>query len=70
MQRWMSRLQLLACGGITLGVLQAIQNIDLNQIWFLLWYMIVTAFVSALFGGDASLLTGTPGSSLFGGFPV
>lgn len=68
MQRWMSRFRILACGGVTLGVLQAIQNIDFNQIWFLFWFTIVNAFVSVLLGGDSSSLAAGGAGLPFGGF--
>jgi hypothetical protein len=63
MQRCMRRLYPLACGGITLGVLQAIGAIDFNQIWFDLLYVVLNTLVSLLLGGDLSTVSAT--GSLF-----
>jgi hypothetical protein len=68
MQRWMTKVRLLACGGVTLGILQAIEAIDFNQIWFNLLYVILNTLVSLLLGGDLSTTTDTGMSSPFGSF--
>ena len=68
MQRWMTKVRLLACGGVTLGILQAIEGIDLNQIWFNLLYVILNTLVSLLLGGDLSTTTDSGVGSLFESF--
>lgn len=54
MQRWIVKLRPLACGAITLGWLQAVQDIDFNQIWFEFLVTWLSALLSFLLGGDAS----------------
>ena len=58
MQWLMPRLRLLACGAVTLGILQAIQSVNLNQIWaqFLaeFWSTLLGLIVALLVGGDPS----------------
>ena len=68
MQRWMIRLRPLACGGVTLGVLQAIQGIDLNRMWFEFLLTWLNALISLLLGGDASALGSGGSTSPFGSF--
>jgi hypothetical protein len=68
MQRWMMKVRLLACGGVTLGILQAIDAIDFNQIWFNFLYVILNALVTLLLGGDLGTITDTGTSSPFGSF--
>jgi len=60
----MRKLHPLACGGVTLGVLQGLEAVDFNQIWFQLLYMILNVFVTALLGGDPSTMTDTGTGSL------
>lgn len=59
MQTWQRRLYRLApliSGGISLGVLQAIEGIDFNAIWFQFITLVLSTFVSLFFGGDVSQL--------------
>lgn len=48
------RLGPLFAGGVSLGVLQALENVDFNSIWFQFITLLLSTFVSLLFGGDAS----------------
>jgi hypothetical protein len=68
MQKWMIKLRPLACGGVTLGLLQAFQGIDLNQLWFNFWYFILNAVISLVLGGNVSSLANLTPSSQFGSF--
>lgn len=57
--RWLTaRLRLLACGAVVLGILQALQSVDLNLIWaqFLtqFWSTLLGLIVALLVGGDPS----------------
>ena len=67
MQRWMVKLRPLACGGVTLGVLQALEAINLNQIWYNVLYVILNTLVSLLLGGDLTS-TAEGSGSLFESF--
>jgi hypothetical protein len=60
----MRKLHPLACGGVTLGVLQGLQAVDFNQIWFQMLYMILNVFVTLLLGGDTTTMTDTGTGSL------
>ncbi len=68
MQRWMTKLRPLACGGITLGVLQGLEAVDFNQVWFQFLYTILNALITLLLGGEMSSLTDSGTGSLFGSF--
>ena len=68
MQRWTKKLYPLACGGVTLGVLQGLEAVNFNQIWFEFLDTIINALVSLLLGGEASSLTDSGTGSLFGSF--
>ncbi len=68
MQRWMNKIRPLACGGVTLGILQAVPAIDFNQIWVQFLATWINVLVSLLFGGDLSNLTGGGSFSPFGSF--
>ena len=68
MQWWTRKLGPLACGGVTLGILQAFQAIDFNQIWFDLVYIILNTVVGVLLGGDLSALSTSGAGSLFDSF--
>jgi hypothetical protein len=68
MNRWMKKLYPLACGGVTLGILQGLQAVDFNQIWYQLLYTILNALVTLLLGGEAGSLTEVGAGSLFGSF--
>jgi len=68
MQWWMSKLRPLTCGGVTVGLIQAVGQIDFNQIWFQFWLTILNAFIALLFGQDPSEYSGGGTSSLFGSF--
>jgi hypothetical protein len=70
MQRWMGRLRLAAYGGLTLGVLQAIQDIDFNQLWLLFWSTVLNWLVVFLTGADPDLLLQGGAGSPFGSFFV
>jgi hypothetical protein len=53
--KYMWKLRLLACGAVTLGWLQAVENVDYNQIWFELvlgWLTVMLAGFFSLFGVD------------------
>jgi hypothetical protein len=54
MRRWIVKLRPLAGGAITLGWLQAIQDIDFNQIWFEFLVTWLSALLSFLLGGDVN----------------
>jgi hypothetical protein len=60
----MKKLHPLACGGVTLGVLQGLEAVDFNQIWFQLLYTMLNALITLLLGGDISALTDTGSGSL------
>ena len=66
MQRWMIKLRPLACGTITLGWLQAVQDISFNQLWFEFLITWLSGLLSFLLGGDASSAPGS--TSPFGSF--
>ena len=74
MRKWMAGLRPLACGGVTLGVLQAVQGIDLNQIWFQflaeLWSWVIGVILMLVFGGDVSSLFDIQTGSQLGSFFV
>jgi hypothetical protein len=61
---WMYRLHLLASGAMTFGVLQAIRDIDFNQVWFQFLTTVLNVFIAVLLGGSAEL-TGATGLNLF-----
>jgi hypothetical protein len=65
MHWWLKKLHPLACGAVTFGLLQAVQNVNYNQLWFQLVISLLTGFLGAvlkLFGVE--LPTGsTSGSS-------
>ena len=72
MQWWMRKLRPLACGGVTLGVLQAIQGIDFNSIWYSFLYQLLSTlvgvFVTLFTGGEVSDVVGAELSSPFASF--
>jgi len=72
MQKLRIKLRPLACGGVTLGVLQAFQGVDFNQIWFQfmaqLWSLFMGAIVTVFFGGDPSSLTNLASGSQYGSY--
>lgn len=69
--KWkMNRLHPLASGVVTLGILQAVQNVDFNQIWFLFLQTILNVVVALLLGGDLSTVFDGGFSSPFGSFFV
>ena len=68
MRRWMIKLRPLAAGGVTLGVFQGLQAIDLNQVWFEFVITWLAVLVNLLFGGDLSTLSSTGSTSPFGSF--
>jgi hypothetical protein len=51
---WVRRVHLLASGAVTLGLLQGIEGVSLNQIWFQFLATWLSAIISILFGGDLS----------------
>jgi len=58
---WMYRMHLLASGAVTLGVLQAIRDIDFNQIWFQLLTTLLNLIITLVLGGSpTSLLLNNP----------
>ena len=72
MQWWMRKLGPLACGGVTLGVLQAIQSIDFNNIWYSFLYQLLSTlvgvFVTLFTGGEVGDVVATELSSPFASF--
>ena len=66
----MNRLHSLASGVVTLGILQAVQNVDFNQIWFLFLQTILNVVVALLLGGDLSTVFESGSGSTFGSFFV
>lgn len=62
MRWWMTKMRPLAGGAITLGILQAVQNVDFNYIW----YQFLTQLLSTLFGAIVMLLTGGNLSEILG----
>jgi hypothetical protein len=68
MQRWIKRLRPLACGGIALGIFQAIQSIDFNQLWYEFLSLFLALLVQVLLGGGLEGVSGTEGISLFDSF--
>jgi hypothetical protein len=68
MQGWMKKLHPLACGGVTLGVLQGLEAVNFNDIWFQFLYTILNALVTLLLGGEAGSLADLGSGSPFGSF--
>lgn len=68
MQRWIKRLRPLACGGIALGIFQAIQNIDFNQLWYEFLSLFLALLVQVFLGGGLEGVSGAEGVSLFDSF--
>ena len=68
MQRWTRKLHPLACGGVTLGILQGFEAVNFNQIWFQLLYTILNGLVSLLLGAELGALPDSGTNSLFGSF--
>lgn len=68
MRRWMIKLRPLAAGGVTLGVLQGVQAIDFNRVWFEFVLTWLAVLVNLLFGGDLSTVSSTGGTSPFSSF--
>jgi len=67
-QRWMvRRLYPLACGGITLGWLQALGGINWNALWFQFLLTWLSALVTLLLGGEVTAGQSGDSGSLFGG---
>lgn len=58
MKRWKTQLVLIANGGVTLGLVTAIGNVNFNQIWFQLITGLLAIFVTILLGGDVTSLQG------------
>ncbi len=59
MQRLMMKLRPLAYGGVSLGWLSSLQDLDFNQMWYSLLATLLNAFVSLLFGVNIDTATGT-----------
>ena len=68
MRRWMIKLRPLAAGGVTLGVLQGLQAIDFNRVWFEFLITWLAVLVNFLFGGDPSTISDIGSTSPFGSF--
>lgn len=68
MHRWNKKLYPLACGGVTLGILQSFEAIDFNEIWYEFLYVILNALVSLLFGNEATTLADSGSASLLASF--
>lgn len=68
MQSWIIRMRPLVCGGVTLGLFQAMQDINFNQIWFQFLLSWLSALITVLLGGDASTAFGDTTGSGFGSF--
>ena len=59
MQRMMIKLRPLAYGGISLGWLSSLQDIDFNQLWYNLLATLLNAFVSLFFGTELDTAAAT-----------
>jgi|GEM_PF-6311676 len=55
MYKWMNRARFLAPGAALLGLLQAANMIDFNQILFQFLAQFLSLFVAVLFGNTSSL---------------
>lgn len=56
----------LACGGVTLGVLQSLDAINFNNIWFQIVYTFFNTLIALLLGGSSTNEGTNIWSSLFG----
>ena len=52
MATWIRRLRWLATGAVTLGILQGIEGLNFNQLFFQFLNTIIALFVSVFFGAD------------------
>lgn len=68
MLHWFTKARPLIGGGVMLGVLQAVQHIDFNEIWFQFLLMWLSALAALLLGGDPTEALTSGSGSLFGGF--
>lgn len=71
MHWWLKKLRPLACGAVTLGLLQAVQNVNYNQLWFQLIISLLTGFLGAvlkLFGVDIATSSTSSSSSALSSF--
>ena len=55
----------LACGGVTLGVLQSLDAINFNSIWYQIVYTFINALVALLLGGSEATENASGLGSLF-----
>ncbi len=63
--RRVRRLSLLASGAVTLGVLQAIESISWNQIFFNFLSTLLNLLVTLVLGGNPQALFNPLGSGIF-----
>lgn len=56
MHRHMKLIRALSCGALTLGWLQAFEMVSFSEIATMFITMLLSALVTMLFGGDASML--------------
>lgn len=58
MNRWKSWLARLGSGGVACGLINALGDVNFNQIWFQLITGLLAIFVTILLGGDVASLQG------------